>query len=117
MNDQYPTPQWLMSMFGDWYDPCPLNVNPYFDGLKVNWHDKTYVNPPYSSPLKWVIKAIEELKADFKVIADVEIDTIYLEDINIMINNKVGRRLDGSKKLMHAQVTSDGDAKTTISKE
>jgi hypothetical protein len=60
--DNYPTPLWLMELFEDWYDPCPLNPNFEVDGLSLDWKDKTYVNPPYSGPLPWVLKAIEENK-------------------------------------------------------
>lgn len=59
--DSYVTPQWLMSIFDNFYDPCPFNYNPEFDGLAIDWKDKTYVNPPYSNPLPWVKKAIEEM--------------------------------------------------------
>jgi hypothetical protein len=61
-SDSYSTPKWLMRVFENWYDPCPLNDNPTIDGLKLNWEDKTYINPPYSNPLPWVEKAIEEMK-------------------------------------------------------
>lgn len=58
--DSYATPMWLFDLFEGWYDPCPLNHNPDFDGLAVEWGGKTYVNPPYSEPAKWVEKAIQE---------------------------------------------------------
>jgi hypothetical protein len=60
--DSWATPKWLLEMFEGWFDPCPLNPNPIIDGLKIEWKDKTYVNPPYSKPLLWVKKAIEENK-------------------------------------------------------
>jgi len=59
-SDNRSTPKWLFSLFEDWFDPCPLNPNPTIDGLLIDWKDKTFVNPPYSNPLKWVEKAIEE---------------------------------------------------------
>lgn len=62
-NDDCATPKWLKeSLFKDWYDPCPLAIGGCFeiDGLSQPWKDKTFVNPPYSEPLKWVKKAIEE---------------------------------------------------------
>ena len=62
VGDSYATPKWLMDIFGDYYDPCPFDFNPIFDGLNNEWRDKTYVNPPYSEPLKWVKKAVEEYK-------------------------------------------------------
>lgn len=32
--DNYATPKWLMDMFKDYFDPCPLNESPLVDGLK-----------------------------------------------------------------------------------
>ena len=61
-SDNRATPQWLMSIFRDWFDPCPLNTNPEVDGLELDWRDQTFLNPPYSSPSKWIYKAIEENK-------------------------------------------------------
>lgn len=49
--DNYRTPSWILDMFFGWYDPCPLATMPTTDGLKVDWEDNTYVNPPYSNPL------------------------------------------------------------------
>lgn len=64
-NNECATPNWLKeSLFKGWYDPCPLSIAGIFqvDGLSQPWQDRTYVNPPYSEPLKWVKKAIEENK-------------------------------------------------------
>lgn len=58
--DNYKTPEWIMKIFENWFDPCPLNPNPRKNGLEIGWPDKTFVNPPYSNPLKWVEKAIYE---------------------------------------------------------
>ncbi len=60
--DNWKTPDWIMNIFAHWFDPCPLNKNPDIDGLRIEWLDQTYVNPPYSNPLPWVEKAIEENK-------------------------------------------------------
>ena len=61
--DDYETDEWLMDLFGDWYDPCPngaLERCP--DDLKGVWDDlypfRIFINPPYSNPLPWVKKAI-----------------------------------------------------------
>jgi site-specific DNA-methyltransferase (adenine-specific) len=41
------------------FDPCPLN--PQFDGLKVEWGQSNFVNPPYGRGIdKWLKKAREE---------------------------------------------------------
>lgn len=45
------------------YDPCPLkNDITKFDGLKSEWGNSTFCNPPYSKDLKplFIKKAIEE---------------------------------------------------------
>lgn len=61
--DNYQTPDWIMKgLFDGWFDPCPLNPNPETDGLLIEWPDKTFINPPYSDPFPWVVKAIEESK-------------------------------------------------------
>ena len=42
------------------FDPCPLFAD--FDGLKINWGKRNFINPPYSRRLKeaFVKKAIYE---------------------------------------------------------
>jgi site-specific DNA-methyltransferase (adenine-specific) len=32
------------------FDPCP--INPTFDGLKCEWGNRNFINPPYSRKLK-----------------------------------------------------------------
>jgi len=47
------------------FDPCPLNHDiEEWDGLKTEWGQHNYINPPYSRKLKefFVKKAIEESK-------------------------------------------------------
>jgi len=47
------------------FDPCPLNHDiKKWDGLKIEWKERNYINPPYSQKLKesFVKKAIEESK-------------------------------------------------------
>lgn len=47
------------------FDPCPLNHDlTLWDGLKIEWGQSNFVNPPYSRKLKesFVKKAIEESK-------------------------------------------------------
>jgi len=36
------------------YDPCPTNFKT--DGLKSSWGGRSFVNPPYSDILRWVMK-------------------------------------------------------------
>lgn len=58
-HDNYKTDDWILKMFDGWFDPCPLNPDWTYDGLKIQWPNRTFVNPPYSDPLPWVEKAIE----------------------------------------------------------
>lgn len=74
MSDQWATPSWLMEMFKGWFDPCPLTED-YEDGLIKEWKDKTYVNPPYSKPMNWVKKAIEENKKGKTIVMLMRMDT------------------------------------------
>ena len=73
--DSYLSDDWILKIFEGWFDPCPYNDNPEEDGLKIDWKDKTYVNPPYSSPLKWVEKAIEENKKGKMIAMLLKMDT------------------------------------------
>ena len=74
-NDNYVTDDSILQLFKDWFDPCPLNDNPNIDGLKLDWKDKTYVNPPYSKPLPWVLKAVEENKKGKLIVMLLRMDT------------------------------------------
>lgn len=73
--DSYESEPWILKMFEGWYDPCPYNDNPNNDGLKEEWKDRTYVNPPYSNPLPWVEKAIEESNKGRMVVMLLKVDT------------------------------------------
>ena len=70
--DSWQTPDWLMEHFKNHFDPCP--PNPTFNGLKIGWKNPAYVNPPYSNPLPWIKKAIEESKKGVNVIMLLRVD-------------------------------------------
>lgn len=40
------------------FDPCPLKSK--FDGLKISWKKRNFVNPPYSNLAEWIRKSFEE---------------------------------------------------------
>lgn len=75
MNDNYATDLKIIQLFDNWFDPCPLNDNPDFDGLNIEWKNKTYVNPPYSKPHPWITKAIEENKKGKLIVMLLRMDT------------------------------------------
>ncbi len=71
MSDHYQTDKWLMEIFTGWFDPCPHieyieGISP--NGLEIPWLNCTFVNPPYSNPLPWVEKAIEESRTGKKIV-------------------------------------------------
>lgn len=68
-SDNWKTPDYfykeLDEEFNFDFDPCPYNENEITeetDGLKKEWGNSNFVNPPYSKYLKeaFVLKAIEE---------------------------------------------------------
>ena len=67
--DDWATPDYiyneLNNEFDFNFDPCPLqhNLNNW-DGLKIEWKERNFINPPYSRKSKeaFVKKAIEESK-------------------------------------------------------
>jgi len=68
-NNNWATPDWLLkeviSEFGKVFDPCPLDHDlKLWDGLKINWCDVNFINPPYGIPFKdqFIKKAYEEWK-------------------------------------------------------
>jgi site-specific DNA-methyltransferase (adenine-specific) len=73
-DDNYATPP---NLYAEWdkefrfdFDPCPFNTGEIIlDGLKINWGQHNYINPPYSDLVatgklksSFVKKAIEESK-------------------------------------------------------
>lgn len=64
-SDIWETPKEIKESFSHCFDPCP--INPTFDGLKIDWEEENFVNPPYSQLKKWVKKSIEEAKKGKRV--------------------------------------------------
>ena len=59
-NQCWSTPKNIYQSFMDrgFFDPCPINSE--FDGLKIEWSDKNFVNPPYNAIDEWIDKALRE---------------------------------------------------------
>jgi hypothetical protein len=90
----------------DDFDPCPLNDDPDFDGLSMEWSRKCFVNPPYSklkttkkNGLGWVEKAHLEAQKDKLIVMLIpsRTDTQWFHEI-ILENNYEVRFLRGRVK-------------------
>ena len=64
------------------FDPCPLNEEPDFDGLQIEWRESNFVNPPYSDIKNWCKKAYEEFQKGRTVVMLIpsRTDTRYWHD-------------------------------------
>ena len=67
------------------YDPCPFPKPEFYDGLRAEWGESNYVNPPFGSykddidgkkkgPTAWAKKAIKEFKKNKRVVFVYPID-------------------------------------------
>ena len=77
MTDNWATPKWIMKTYENWFDPCIISNDQElrtFDGLGSSWKNKTFCNPPYSNPLPWVKKAIEENKKGKYIVLLLKVD-------------------------------------------
>lgn len=97
--DQFPSDAWIWSVFEGWFDPCPLDSSPTVDGLTIDWAQRTYVNPPYSDPLPWVIKGIEEHKKGKTVVFLVKLDPTTKWSLALKLAG--AHRLDVGERLHH----------------
>lgn len=79
-----------MKHFVNHFDPCsPIKETELrkFDGLGGTWKSPTYLNPPYSEPLKWVKEAIRQSKKGVDVILLLRVDP-STEWYKLLIENK-----------------------------
>lgn len=67
--DDWATPQSFYNKLNEEFDfdfdPCPFQHDiEKWNGLEIEWHDRNFINPPYSRALKeaFVEKAIEQSK-------------------------------------------------------
>jgi hypothetical protein len=64
VSDEWRTPTTFYSFFSGWDDPAMPGKD---DGLTRDWGNPSYCNPPYSNPLPWVKKAINESRKGKRV--------------------------------------------------
>jgi hypothetical protein len=72
------------------YDPCPYPKPEDYDGLRADWGESNYVNPPFGSytdlidgkkkgPTAWANKAIKEFKKGKRIVFVYPIDKWVLK--------------------------------------
>ena len=54
------TPPEILERYAEWMDPCPHPRPQDFDGLQIDWAERTFVNPPWGNIRPWVEKALVE---------------------------------------------------------
>ena len=66
--DDWAPPKYIydQAMEKGMFDPCPLFSR--VDGLKIEWGEINFVNPPYSNLKAWIEKSIEQSKKGKKVV-------------------------------------------------
>jgi site-specific DNA-methyltransferase (adenine-specific) len=77
----------LTNEFGPLFDPCP--VDPSFDGLKIDWKLRNYMNPPYGRKIgDWIKKGYEEsLKGNLVImLLPSRTDTAWFHDYVLKAN-------------------------------
>lgn len=108
-HNDYPTPKHL---YDEWdkefqfdFDPCPLNHDiSKWDGLKIEWGQSNFVNPPYNRKNKnaFVLKGIEEHKKGKTVVFLLPVSTSSkLFHDHILANNPEIRFIRGRIKFQN----------------
>ncbi len=107
-SDNWETPSYiydeLNKEFNFDFDPCPINHNiKDWDGLKIEWGNRNFINPPYSRKLKeaFVKKAIEQSKKGklCVMLLPVSTSTVLFHDY-ILPNKKEIRFIKGRVKFI-----------------
>ena len=94
------------------FDPCPFPKPDDFDGLKAEWGESNYVNPPFGSytdltdnkkkgPTAWAKKAITEFRKGKRVVY------VYPIDKWVLMMLEAGAKVTNLKDV-HWHSTEDG---------
>tara|TARA_R110000851_G_scaffold133706_2_gene268665 strand:+ start:3895 stop:4302 length:408 start_codon:yes stop_codon:yes gene_type:complete len=72
-----------------YFDPCPYNYKE--DGLKIEWKEKNFVNPPFSNLAEWSKKVKEEYEKGKEIILFIpaRTDTKYFHNYLLPCNPKI----------------------------
>lgn len=81
--DNWQTPKWLWPLFTHLKDMTPLYSEK--DCLNEEWITQSYSNPPYSDPLRFALKAIEQHKKHgtfIVLLLPADTSTAYWRELN-----------------------------------
>ena len=82
-SDNWKTPIYMYEQYMNlgYFDPCPYESK--YDGLKIEWKEKNFVNPPYSKIKEWVNKCIEQhkMKKEIILLIPARTDTQYFRKL------------------------------------
>jgi hypothetical protein len=98
------------------FDPCPFPKPDDFDGLRAEWGESNYVNPPFGSytdlsdnkkkgPTAWAKKAVKEFKKGKRVVL------VYPIDKWVLMLLEAGAKVSNLKDV-HWHATEDGERGT-----
>jgi len=76
VRDHVQTPDWLMTLFEGYHDPCPLFAEKV---IEPKPGDKIYINPPYSDQPEWIERAIRWHKTGHYVVLLIPVETSTLK--------------------------------------
>jgi len=101
-SDHWATPKWLYNKldaeFHFDFDPCPINHDiKLWDGLKIEWGERNYCNPPYNrfDKPKWIQKSFEQWKKGKTVVMLIPAATGTKQFHEIILPNAEIRFLKG----------------------
>lgn len=88
-SDNWGTPSHIKDRFKDYFDPCPYDYE--IDGLRIEWKDKNFVNPPFSKLKEWSKKINEEAKKGKEIVLLMpsRTDTKYFHEYLLPLNPKI----------------------------
>jgi hypothetical protein len=98
-SDHWETPEWLYNQLNDEFsfdfDPCPIKRT--FDGLKVEWGQSNFCNPPYNrvDKPKFIQKGYDEWKKGKTVVFLIPAATSTKQFHDILLPNAEIRFLKG----------------------
>ena len=72
------TPESILKEYRDFFDPCPFPL-PEWNGLKVEWEKRNFVNPPFGKLKEWTRKCRDEYMKGKEIVLlmPARVDTRY----------------------------------------